>query len=62
MDQCKHCAARGNIKKCEASKCNIHESWYVQTLKLFPRYASQQSVEADAQNPRQKIEKAKRGE
>jgi len=42
MDQCTHCTVKGDIAKCEKTECSIHETWYVQTLKLFPRHASQQ--------------------
>jgi len=32
MDECKHCMVRGDVPACEKTKCNIHESWYVQQL------------------------------
>ena len=33
MDACKECVARGDIQKCEATKCSKHDSWYAQELK-----------------------------
>lgn len=33
MDQCKHCTSRGDINRCEATDCSIHETWYVRMLK-----------------------------
>ena len=33
MDQCTHCIARSNLKKCEAIDCGHHENWYAMELK-----------------------------
>lgn len=27
-DQCKFCVVRGDIEKCKATDCSIHENWY----------------------------------
>jgi hypothetical protein len=32
-DQCKHCTLRGDIKKCMAGECGIHENWHSKQLK-----------------------------
>lgn len=31
-DQCKHCTVRGDIEKCKATECFLHESWFAQQL------------------------------
>ena len=32
MDQCKNCVVRGDIKKCAATECAVHDSWFVTYL------------------------------
>ena len=32
MDQCKNCVVRGDIKKCAATECAVHDSWFVAYL------------------------------
>ncbi len=34
MDQCKNCTLRGDVSACERETCNLHDSWYVETLRL----------------------------
>jgi len=33
MDQCFHCTARGNLRKCLLTKCTYHDLWMVEELK-----------------------------
>ena len=33
MDQCTHCTAKGDLKTCINTKCNLHESWMVGELR-----------------------------
>lgn len=33
MDQCKHCAVRGDIAACTTTPCGYHELWMVGELK-----------------------------
>ena len=32
MVQCKNCVVRGDIKKCAATECAVHDSWFVAYL------------------------------
>ncbi len=32
MDQCKNCAARGDLERCVATECSIHQSWFAQHI------------------------------
>lgn len=50
MDECKHCTVRGNLAACSETKCNIHDSWYVQAL-----LARHNALEAEIED-RQEVE------
>lgn len=32
QDQCRHCELRGDIEKCAATECSVHENWYAVSL------------------------------
>jgi len=38
-DQCGNCTVKGDMEKCRATDCGLHESWFAQTLMAATEYS-----------------------
>jgi hypothetical protein len=51
-DQCKFCVVRGDIEKCKATDCSIHENWYSLEQKKSIESLEKRVKELEADNKR----------